>query len=433
MSQLDYLRDVDYPSRLETYTRRIELLKDFAAKSEENARISKEEIFAYQNSYKAIRGYMGGLLDKSLMAKKQAEEEKLQASFVANPKKKWAGNPWQAIAAAMKLQREIYLPLTYVERLRGFNSEMAQDARLLVRAAAEKTKPNDQRLREFRDSNLASLEQALFSTAPIYKTLETVTLANSLAQMRDALGANNEVVQKALGGKSPQDAAQAMIDDSKLNDAAFRKQLYEGGEAAIEASDDPLIRLMRAVDPQARAVRKQYEDEVDSVERTDGAVIARARFAESGFNQPPDATFTLRLSYGEVQGYTEAGKEIPYTTTLGGAYEHAEANGNKPPYQLPASWERAKGKLKLNTPMDFVSTPDIIGGNSGSPTINQEGEVVGIIFDGNIQSLVWNFAYDDKQGRAVSVDSRGILEALRAVYGASYLADELVRGKAGSR
>jgi hypothetical protein len=255
-------------------------------------------------------------------------------------------------------------------------------------------------------------------------------LSDSLAQMRDALGADNEVVKAALGGKSPQDAAQSMIDESKLNDPAVRKHLYEGGEAAIEASDDPLIRLMRAIDPQARAVRKQYEDEVDSVERTDGAVIARARFAESGFNQPPDATFTLRLSYGEVKGYGEEGKEIPYTTTLGGAYEHAEAQGNKPPFQLPASWDRAKSKLKLNIPMDFVSTADIIGGNSGSPTVNKEGEVVGIIFDGNIQSLVWNFAYDDKQGRAVSVDSRGILESLRGVYGANNLAEELVRGKA---
>jgi hypothetical protein len=220
-----------------------------------------------------------------------------------------------------------------------------------------------------------------------------------------------------------------MIADSKLDDATYRRHLYEGGQAAIEASDDPLIKMMRAVDPDARAVRKQYEDQVDAVERTDGAAIARARFAESGYNQPPDATFTLRLSYGTVRGYEEDGKKIPYSTTLGGAYDHAAEHGNKPPYELPASWERAKSKLKLNTPMDYVSTADIIGGNSGSPTVNQAGEVVGIIFDGNIQSLVWNFAYDDKQGRAVHVDSRGILEALRAVYSAYGLADELAKGK----
>jgi hypothetical protein len=429
MSQLDYLRDVDYPSRLKTYSRRIQLLQEFSAKSDENARIAKEEIFGYQNSFKAITGYLGGLTDQSIMAAKQVEEDKLRANFAANPKNKRGANPWDGIAAAMKTQREMYLPLTYVERMRGFSCDMAQDARLLVRAAAERTKPSDQRLREYRDSNLASLEQELFSTAPIYKSLEELTLGDSLAQMQESLGAGNEVVQKALSGKSPQDAARAMIEESKLNDAAFRKQLYEGGEKAIEASDDPLIQLMRAVDPVARALRKQYEDQVDAVERTDGATIARARFAESGFNQPPDATFTLRLSYGTVKGYTENGKKIPYFTTMGGAYEHAQEKGSKPPYVLPASWTQAKSKLKLDTQLDFVTTADIIGGNSGSPTVNKEGEVVGIVFDGNIQSLVWNFAFDDKEGRAVHVDSRGILEALRAVYGADSLARELVGGK----
>jgi hypothetical protein len=433
MAQIGYLRDVDYPSRLESYTRRIHLLQSFSAQSEENARIAKEQIFAYQNSFKALTGYLGGLTDKSIMAKKQAEEDKLKAAFAANPKNKDMANPWEGIASAMHVEREMYLPLTYVERMRGFNSEMAQYARVLVRAAAERSKPNDQRLREFRDSNLASLEQSLFSTAPIYKSLESVTLTDSLAQMRDALGADNPVVQKALGGKTPEGAAEVMISDSKLDDANYRRHLYEGGEAAIEASDDPLIRVMRVVDPDARAVRKQYEDQVDAVERTDGATIAQARFAESGFDQPPDATFTLRLSYGTVKSYSENGKAIPFSTTIGGAYEHAEEHGNKPPYQLPDSWDKAKGRLKLNTPLDFVTTADIIGGNSGSPTVNKAGEVVGIVFDGNIQSLVWNFAYDDKEGRAVHVDSRGILEALRNVYRAEFLADELVRGKAGAK
>jgi hypothetical protein len=432
MAQLDYLRDVDYPSRLENYTRRIHLLQGFAEQSDENARIAKEEIFAYQNSFKAISGYLGGLTDKSIMAVKQADEDRLRAAFLANPKNQSVSNPWESIAGAMKVQRDIYLPLIYVDRLRGFNAEMAQDARVLVRAAIERSKPSDQRLREFADSNLASLEQELFSTAPIYKSMETVTLADSFAQMRDALGANNPVVQKVLAGKTPHDAAQEMIANSRLDDAAFRKQLYEGGEAAIEASNDPLIALMRAIDPEARAVRKQYEDQVDAVERTDGATIARARFAQSGFNQPPDATFTLRLSYGTVKGYTENGKKIPYFTTLAGAFEHSEQHGSKPPYQLPQSWNRAKPKLKLNTELDYVSTADIIGGNSGSPTVNKAGEVVGIIFDGNIQSLVWNFAFDDKQGRAVHVDSRGILEALRTVYEAQGLAEELVEGRATS-
>lgn len=218
--------------------------------------------------------------------------------------------------------------------------------------------------------------------------------------------------------------------NTKLDDVAVRKQLYEGGRQAVDASTDPLITVMRAIDPGARAVRKQYEDKVESVVRRDGASIAKARFAQSGFNQPPDATFTLRLSYGQVKGYPENGKAIPFNTNLGGAYEHAAEHNNQPPYNLPQSWMNSKSKLNLKTPLNFVSTADIIGGNSGSPTVNKNGEVVGIIFDGNIQSLPWNFAYSDAQGRAVSVDSRGIQEVLRKIYGATALADELMGKKA---
>jgi len=432
MAQLEFLRDVDYPSRLETYKRRIALLQSFSAQSEESARIAKEEVFSYQNSFKAITGYLEGLQDKAAMADKKAEEDKLEAAFKGDTKNSDSGSPWDEIGAAVKLQRDIYLPFTYVEKTRGFNSELAYFARWIVRATDEKTKASDQRLREYRDSALPSLEQELFSTAPLYKSLETVTLADSLAQMRGALGADNPIVQKALNGKSPEDAAKELIAGSKLEDVAVRKQLYEGGPSAVEASTDPLIVLMRAIDTDARAVRKQYDDQVDAVERRDGASIARARFAKSGYNQPPDATFTLRLSYGVVKGYEENGKKIPYCTTFAGGFAHAAEHDNKPPYQLPESWMRAKSKLKLITPLNYVSTADIIGGNSGSPTVNKNGEVVGIIFDGNIESLAWNFVFDDKVARAVHVDSRGIQEALRTIYGANALADELT-GAAGGK
>ena len=429
MSQLDFLRDVDYPSRLDTYKRRITLLQSFSGQSEENARIAKEQIFGYQNSFKAITGYLAGLNDKAAMAKKQADEDKLAAAFAADPKNKTAGNPWEEITGTVKLQREIYQPLSYLERTRGFNSELAYFARWIVRATDEKAKPSDQRLREYRDSALPSLEQELFSSAPIYKSLETLTLADSLAQMQEALGADNPAVQKALNGKTPEEAAKDLIANTKLDDIAVRKQLYQGGSAAVAASTDPLIVLMRAIDPEARNLRMEYDDKVDAVERRDGAAIAKARFARTGFNQPPDATFTLRLSYGTVKAYEEDGKKIPYFTTMGGGFEHAAAHDNKAPYQLPASWMNAKSKLKLTTPLNYVSTADIIGGNSGSPTVNTKGEVVGIIFDGNIQSLAWNFVYDDVQARAVHVDSRGIQEALRTVYGATALADELAGAK----
>jgi hypothetical protein len=430
MAQLEFLRDVQYPSVLNILKRRIALLDDFSKQSAENARIAKEDLFGLQNSLKGVNGYQSGLLDKSIMDQKAAEEAKLRSSFKADPKNAGA-DPWDEIAQAIKIQHSIYMNLTYVERLRGF-PRLATNARTLVRAAAEKTLPNQDRLREFRDSALPSLEQQLFSTEPVYKNLETVDLAESLTEMEEALGKDNPDVQKILQGKMPSDAAKDLVNNTNLDDVSVRKQLYEGGKAAIDASTDPLIVVMRAIDPDARAVRKEFEDKVDSVVRRDGGAVAKARFAQSGFTQPPDATFTLRLSYGVVKGYQENGKSIPFVTNLGGAYEHAAEHSSQPPYILPESWVKSKSALDLKTPFNFVSTADIIGGNSGSPTVNKKGELVGIIFDGNIQSLPWNFAYSDVQGRAVSVDSRAIQEALRKIYGATALADELMGKKAGA-
>ena len=430
MAQLEFLRDVQYPLTLKLLQRRIALLQDFSKQSEENARIAKETIFGLQNSQKAITGYQSGLLDKSIMDAKAADEARLRAAFKAEPKNANAPDPWDEIAQAIKLQQSIYPNLTYLERMRGFSSHLAQLARSLVRAAAEKPKPNSERMREFRDSALPSFEQQLFSTEPIYKNMEIVLLTDSLSEMQDALGKDNPDVERILQGKTPAETAKDLITNTKLDEVSVRKQLYEGGQAAIDASADPLIVAIRAIDPSARAARKEFEDKVDSVVRRDGALVAKARFAQSGFNQPPDATFTLRLSYGTVKGYQENGKIIPFATNMGGAYEHAAEHNNEPPYKLPESWMKSKAQLDLKTPFNFVSTADIIGGNSGSPTVNKKGEVVGIIFDGNIQSLPWNFAFGEVQGRAVSVDSRGIQEALRKIYGATALADELMGSKA---
>ncbi len=429
LAQLEFLRDVQYPAALKYYARRIEVLQNFGKESEENARIAQEDIFGLQNSQKAITGYEAGLRDKSIMDQKAADEAKLRTSFKANSKTAGAPDPWNEIVQAIKVNHSIYGNLTYLERLRGF-PRLPLLARTLVWAAAEKPKSNPDRFREFRDSALPSLEQQLFSTEPIYKNLETVLLTDALTEMRQSLGNDNSDVQKVLQGKTPAEAAKQLIMNTKLDDVAVRKQLYEGGQQAIDASPDPLIKVMRALDPDARAARKEYEDKVESVVRRDGATIAKARFAQSGFTQPPDATFTLRLSYGQVKGYEENGKAIPFDTNMGGAYEHAAEHSNQPPYNLPESWMKSKSTLNLKTSLNFVSTADIIGGNSGSPTVNKNGEVVGIIFDGNIQSLAWNFAYSDKQARAVSVDSRGIQEALRKIYGAAALADELMGSKA---
>ena len=430
MAQVQFTRDFVYPRALAFLARRIAVLQDFSKQSEENARIAKEDIFGLQNGQKAVTGYNSGLVDKSIMGAKAADETKLRAAYKADPKNAGKPDPWDEIAQAMKLQQQIYLQLTYLERLRGFGSGLSGIARVLVRAAEEKPKPNTERLREFRDSGLPSLEQQLFSPAPVYKNLDIALLTDSLADMQETLGKDSDDVKAILNGRTPADAAKEIITGTKLDDVAVRKQLYQGGHAAIEASTDPLILAMRAIEPDALAARKTFDDKIDSVVRLNGTLIAKARFAQSGFTQPPDATFTLRLSYGAVKGYEENGKRIPYITNMGGAFEHAAEHQNQAPYNLSESWMNAKSKLNLKTPLNFVSTPDIIGGNSGSPTVNKEGEVVGIIFDGNIQSLPWNFAYSDVQGRAVSVDVRGIQEALRNVYGATALADELLGTKA---
>jgi len=431
MAQLLFLRDVDYPSRLASYKRRIDMLQKFSAVSAENARIAQEDIFGLQNSQKAITGQYEGLKNVARLAqmdKAEREREKVYMDkHVGEP------NPWQEVSNAMKVNREIYDAFTYVERMRGFSADLAMKARFLVRAAAEKSKPNGERLREFTDSSLPSQEQQLFSTAPIYKNLETATLTLALTQMREALGPDDPAVRATLGRKPPAEVAKALISATKLDDVAVRKQLYEGGKAAVDASTDPLIVLMRNVDTEARTARRRYDDEVDAAVRRDGATIARQRFAQTGFNQPPDATFTLRLSYGTVKGYEENGKKIAPFTNFAGAFQHADEHGNKPPYNLGISWPKMKSKLKLDTPLNYVSTADIIGGNSGSPTVNKAGEVVGIIFDGNIQSLVLDFYYDDRQARAVHVDSRGIIEALRHIYGAGALADELTGAKTAGK
>ncbi|HMK30031.1 MAG TPA: S46 family peptidase [Terriglobales bacterium] len=433
VAQLRFLKDVQYPWQLASLKRRITWLKEFAAKSPENARIAQEDIFSLENGFKAITGYNDGLNDPSLLAAKQAEEKKLREDVAADPKKDAEfGNPWGEIEAAMQAQRQIFVPLTYFERRAGFRGTLCAIARDLVRLGAEKTKPNGERLREYRESNLPSVEQNLFSTAPVYKSLETAILTESLQELQTVEKEDAELVRKVLNGKTPAQRAEELIAGTKLDDVAVRKQLYNGGAAAIEASQDPLIMVMRTIDPQARKVRKQYDDDVDAVEKRDGGVLAKARFAAGGLNVPPDATFTLRLSYGAVRGYEENGKQIPYFTTMGEAFEHAAAHASKPPYELPQSWLKDKGKLDLQTPFNVVATPDIIGGNSGSPVISKEGEVVGIIFDGNIQSLAWRFAYTDKVARSIHVDARAIQEALRKTYGAGALADELMSGKAGA-
>jgi hypothetical protein len=436
MAQLNFLRDVQTPYMLDRLGNIDNALKKFSSESAENARVSADLIFGIENSLKAYKGRNHGLHDPELTGGKQAAEDKLRKAVDADAKlKSEYGDVWTQIAGAVQKQRELFVPYALFERNAAFMGDLPAFARTLVRVTAEKQKPNNERLREYSEARLPPLEQSLFSTAPVYKSLDEVTLTTSLRFMLSKLGPNDPMVKMILNGQTPEQVAHNAIANTKLDDPAFRKQLYEGGLAAVAASNDPLIALMRTIDPEARKLRKQWDDQVQSVLIQNSTRLAKARFAVLGTDTYPDATFTLRLSYGVIKGYVEDGQGIvpkgtkvaPFTE-MGGTYEHAAKHGNKGDYELPKSWVAAKPKLALNTRYNYVSTADIIGGNSGSPTVDKKGEVVGIIFDGNIQGLPWDFAYEDRIGRAVHVDVRAIFEALHKIYGAEDVASELWNG-----
>jgi hypothetical protein len=312
-----------------------------------------------------------------------------------------------------------------LEGAAGFLTTLFGYARTLVRAADEFAKPNADRLSEYGDSDKESLEFKLLAARAIHKDLEATKLADSLTFLCEVFGYQDKLVQQVLAGKNPRERAFELVNGTQLSDVAVRKKLYEGGKSAIEASNDPMILLAKLVDQEARALRKIIENEVEEPKKQGYDKIAKAKFAVEGTDTYPDATFTLRLSFGVVKGYEEAGKKIPFETNFAGLYETAAAHKNKYPFDLPQRWIDKKDKLNLKVPFNFVCTPDIIGGNSGSPIINKAGEVVGLVFDGNIQSLVWDFVYTEEQGRTVAVHSHGITEALRAIYDAGALADEM--------
>jgi hypothetical protein len=433
MAELAYLRDTGFPYLLQRLNRLEVMLLAYSGRSEEHARQAKELLFSVQNSRKARDGGLAGLLDPELLARKEAEEKALRSAVASRPDLKDALPAWDRIAHAQKIRAENIRRFTVLEGARGgaagFAGTYFEIARTLLRAAEERPKPNGERLREFRESNRPSLELALFSEEPIYDSFEQAQLASSLTFLAIQLGFTNELVQKVLAGKSPEERAAELVKGTQLKEVALRKQLYEGGLRAVDASTDPMIALARLVDPAARAVRKIMEVEVEEVSRQAYAQIARAKYAIEGASTYPDATFTLRLAFGVVRGYEENGQQVPFETTFFGLYLRAKEHQNRPPFDLPPRWVERKDKLDLNTPFNFVCTADIIGGNSGSPVINRNAEVVGLIFDGNIQSLVLDFIYTEKQARAVAVHSRAIVEALRKVYDAGALADELTGKK----
>jgi hypothetical protein len=418
IAQLTFLRDVAFPARLARLAEARGMLTQFGKQSPEARRTSQESLFFVENSYKAILGEWRALLDPVQFGRKVDDEGALRL-FVQDPAKAGA---WDAIARAEATFRDFYDAYYLLEAGGAFPSDLFGIARMLVRGTAEREKPNEARLREYTDSSLPTLTQRLFSTAPIYPDVQEAWLSFGLTKLRELLTADDPTVRRILGKESPESLATAAVRGTKLADVAVRKALWEGGKAAVDASDDPMIVLARLVDPDARAVRKRFDDEVDSVVRKNSEIIAKAHFEAMGKKTYPDATFSLRLSYGAVKGYLEKGKKVNPVTTLAGAFER---HTGKDPFALPKTWLDAKKRLDLKTPFNIATTNDIIGGNSGSPVFNRKMELVGLVFDGNLQSLGGAFWFDESVNRTVAVSSAAILETLKKVYGADRVVKEL--------
>ncbi|MCI0684742.1 MAG: S46 family peptidase [Gemmataceae bacterium] len=429
VAELEYLRDFGYPFIMQRLNRLEVMLIVYSGQGQEQERRAKDMLFGVANSRKARLGGLEGLQDPAMMARKRAQEKTFRAAVANDPSLKDVAGAWDTIAKVQTVRKNNIKRYQMLEGGSAFNTTLFGIARTLVRAAEEYAKPNEKRLDEFGDAEKKSLELRLFSRRPLYEDFELHKLTDSLGWMCEILGYNDKLVQRVLAGKAPRERAAELMAGTKLWDVAERKKLYDGGAEAINASQDSLILLAKLVDKDARAVRKILETQLEEPKKQAYDKIARAKFAVEGTNTYPDATFTLRLAFGTVKGYTESGKQVPFETTFAGLYDKAKDKNHKPPFDLPHRWIERKSKLNLNTSFNFVATPDIIGGNSGSPVINKDAEVVGLIFDGNIQSLVWDFAYTDDEARAVSVSSPSIPESLRAVYDAGGLADEIVSGR----
>ena len=432
-AMLETYRDVLYPAVVGDLERQQQLLARYAERGPDAERDARKVAFSVDNSLKAIRGYLAGLSDVALMKRRIAVEDELRKRVAEKPEQKGASDAWSVIDQAEQVARKLtphYL-LEEGRRARSsavepnpFNASLFKIARALVRLVDEREKPSEKRLREYGDAARPALELWLYSPAPVHLELEEEQLRSALEQLAQKLGSADPVVKLALQKKTPAVRARELVRGSKLFDVAFRKQMA-AGRAAQDAAKDPLLAFARALDPEARALRTKMEDEVEAPEELALGRIARAQLALDGPGVPPDATGTLRLSFGKVEGYREGTRGIPPFTMIAGLFLKSQRAAGKLPYELPARWVAAKPKLKPLTPMNLVSSNDIIGGNSGSPLVNQAAEIVGLVFDGNLESLANVFVYRGGSDRAVSVHSAAILEALRKVYGADALADEL--------
>jgi hypothetical protein len=422
VSQLETLRDVDLPRWLLRASELRGRYIQYGKTGAEANRIVEDPLNGLENAIKVRRNQLDALLDERLIQRKRAEEVALKAKIAADPALAGTGDPWADIARAQVRDRELQLPYTFLEQGAGFNSRLYGYARMLVRGAAERAKANSDRLNEYRETALPRVEKRLLAPVPVYPQLEKLTLSFSLERMREWLGPDAPVVRQLMSKESPDTLATRAVDGSKLADPAVRKQLWDGGQAAVDASHDPMIELAREVDAQARAARKQQEDEVEAPVQAAAQKIARVRFKVYGTSMPPDATFTLRLNFGTVQGWKEGAEEVePFTHTVR-LFERATGED---PFKVPDSWLAVKDQLDPQTRFDLSTNNDIIGGNSGSPLIDTKGRLVGLIFDGNIHSIAGDYWFDPQLNRSVAVDTTIILESLRKVYKANELLAEM--------
>ena len=422
MAQFNFNRDYSYPARLKTLKYRISALKKYSSLNSENERRAKGQIFSLENSLKASIGEYDGLKNTIITATKQKEENDLRSQIDSNPElnSKYS-SAWSNVETAIGNLTKRYNEIFY-RSLAG--STLGSRGLTLVRYIKEIKKEDSKRLEGFHESQLASLKMQLFSPAPIFPDLEEFVISSRLSEVISALGENDPFVKMVLKGKSIEQTAKELAS-SELIKPEFRKTLADGGEDALNNSNDPMIILMREYDAMSREMNSWQDENVSSLITPAGEKIGNARFAVYGKEKYPDATFTLRLAYGTVKGYPMNGTIAPYKTVYGGLFTRSLEFDNKGDFELPQNYLDKKKKINPATPLNFVSTCDIIGGNSGSPVINTSGEIVGLIFDGNIESLVGRFVYDETANRAVSVHTGGMMEALRKIYNAKKLVNEI--------